>query len=458
MVAALYFLTPKKSKNKNRLPQPKGFFEVFSSGLYGGNAPYFYMRVSREEGLKCYSVPIMFGMEFIVIADAKVARRILDNPASKKWVKGYQFVNRMAKGDTFFATEAPERYKHVRKSTLQAFASQNIQNWDPMLNKCLQDWIGSVQFSSPSSSTVIDIAEEMQRLTVSVIASLGFSCTLTNDEIELGVKSLQLAYREFAQMSQKYPQRRLLGGLVYPEVRRAHQAAQDLKDLVRKIRQRFLENPPPTGGGKPILHYILQDEGYQDDEERIRDLLVFFAAGFDTTAHTISFTMLELAKNPEIQGRLREELRKLPIHKRRDCLALKHCIREGMRLHPTAAIGGLRVTSEDIELESGCVIEKGSITSILNLALQRDADVYENPDDFLPRRWENTTDAMNLSWISFGTGRRSCVGQALALAELQLVIGTLIADYEWTVEDEGHANFTVTLKTIGTKLKVTKVI
>lgn len=158
-----------------------------------------------------------------------------------------------------------------------------------------------------------------------MIASLGFNCTLTNDEIELGIKSLHLAYREFAQMSQKYPRRTLLGGLVYPEVRRAHQAARDLKNIVRKTRQRYLEN------------------------------------------------------------RLREELRKLPIHKRRDCLALKHCTREGMRLRPAAAIGGLRITSEDIAFESGCVIEKGSITYILNLALQRDADVYEKPDEFFPR-------------------------------------------------------------------------
>lgn len=69
-------LLPPHSKNKNRLPQPIGFSEVYSSALYKGYAPYVYMRVSREEGLKCYSVPLLFGVEFTVIADAKLARGI----------------------------------------------------------------------------------------------------------------------------------------------------------------------------------------------------------------------------------------------------------------------------------------------------------------------------------------------------------------------------------------------
>lgn len=48
----------------------------------------------------------------------------------------------------------------------------------------------------------------------------------------------------------------------------------------------------------------------------------------------------------------------------------------------------------------------------------------------------------------------------MALTGLQLVIGTLITDYEWTaVADDGHhTDFPVTLKAIGTKPKATKVI
>lgn len=221
--------------------------------------------------------------------------------------------------------------------------------------------------------------------------------------------------------------------------------------------QRYLENPAPKGDGKPILHYILKDQEYKDNEERIRDIIIFFAAGYDTTAYTISFTMLELAKNPGIQTWLRQELRKLPVDQRRDCVALKHCIREGMRLHPVAAIGGLRVTGEDITLENGRVIQQGTVASILNLAMQRDPDVYEQPDIYIPRRWESAMDEMNRNWMSFGAGRRACVGQTLALAELHSVLSKLIVDYEWTVQDEGYTDYTITLSTVGTKLKVRKV-
>lgn len=39
-------------------------------------------------------------------------------------------------------------------------------------------------------------------------------------------------------------------------------------------------------------------------------MFVFFAAGFETTANTLSFCLYELALNPDVQTKLREEIRK----------------------------------------------------------------------------------------------------------------------------------------------------
>lgn len=309
---------------------------------------------------------------------------------------------------------------------------------------------------------MIDIGEEMQRLTVNVIGKLGFDYNLSSEQTETAVHALQLGYLEFSQKYRKYPQRRLLGGLFYPEIRRARQAGQDLNSLGRTMLQHYRENESSQqehqrDDAKPILHYIVNDKEYKDDEERVRDIVVYFAGGYDTTSYTISWILLELAKHPETQTWLRQEMKKHAPEKVRDCVALKHCIREGMRLHPVAAIGGLRRTVGDIPLNDGSVIPSGSITMTMTLAMQRDGDVFEQPDEFLPRRWEAATDKMNKNWLSFGTGRRACIGQALAQAELLMVVQKLVADYEWTVEEEGHINYSVTLKTLGTQLKAKKV-
>lgn len=48
------------------------------------------------------------------------------------------------------------------------------------------------------------------------------------------------------------------------------------------------------------------------------------------------------------------------------------------------------------------------------------------------------------------------VGQALEQTELQMAVSTLVANYEWTVEEAGEIEYYATLKTVGTKLKATK--
>lgn len=124
-VAALYFLKPKSSPLLPPKPR-QGFWHVFSQ-MYDGNTPYFLMKVAREVS-KVFTLHLLFGLKVIVVADATVARQILEHPESKKWLIAYEFIDHVAQGSTFFASEDIARYKHVRKSTLQAFSPQNVQN------------------------------------------------------------------------------------------------------------------------------------------------------------------------------------------------------------------------------------------------------------------------------------------------------------------------------------------
>lgn len=109
-------------------------------------------------------------------------------------------------------------------------------------------------------------------------------------------------------------------------------------------------------------------------KEQLETVLI---AGSDTSALTVSFTVLMLAMHPEIQNRLFEELRtvydeqdertsndqlqKLPFL---DC-----CLKESMRLFPVASLIG-RTASTDITV-SNCTIPKGAIIALAILTLHR---------------------------------------------------------------------------------------
>jgi cytochrome P450 len=182
---------------------------------------------------------------------------------------------------------------------------------------------------------------------------------------------------------------------------------------------------------------------------------------------------LELAKNQDVQTKLRDELNSASkdptaAKKRMSIISsplLKNVIKETMRLWPVAAGGGLRVLSDDMVvttndikgLEQTMILPKGSITSMNIFAFQRDKDTFNRPDEWLPDRWENATEDMKAAFMPFTVGRRSCPGQLLAMSELEVFLSRLLMNYQWSLVKETQPEYSITLKIKGTILQAKKV-
>mmetsp|Transcript_29455 Transcript_29455/g.68162 ORF Transcript_29455/g.68162 Transcript_29455/m.68162 type:complete len:316 (+) Transcript_29455:1-948(+) len=311
----------------------------------------------------------------------------------------------------------------------------------------------------------------MQLLLINIIGKIGFDYEFTKTEQQLIFVSLAVTYQEYGIDSRRNPLRKHFP-LFYPQVQRAREATQHLQLLCKTTLLSFRKNQAKQENGnkneiKTLIECIVKDQEYNNDDERIRDLIVYLAAGFDTTSSTMAWTLLELAKNPVIQNWLRRNLLQTKKEGKGEeaSVALKHVIRESMRLHLAGAITALRVLTDDVDvdvdvdtkLSDGTVIPKDSIVVVPSYAMHRDAQIFKDPDRFLPRRWENATPEMNQAWLGFGTGRRNCQGQALANAELVTVLGILCRDFQWTLVKEGTEQCAVTLKTIGTMLRATRI-
>ena len=93
------------------------------------------------------------------------------------------------------------------------------------------------------------------------------------------------------------------------------------------------------------------------------------------------------------------------------------------------------------------VIPKGSHIMFPSIILTRDG--IEDPEIFRPGRWNDRPDQ---TFLPFSTGKRNCIGQALALAEVTWVLSRLCAKYEFEVVDEGQAEFCGSLKCVGARL------
>jgi cytochrome P450 len=196
-----------------------------------------------------------------------------------------------------------------------------------------------------------------------------------------------------------------------------------------------------------IISCIARNKKYENDERRVADILMFLFAGIDNTAYSLAWTMVELAKHPEEAAKLKDALNGNDDFRAQEML--KDVLREGMRLRPPVPGIGVRTIGRDFYLEEkAMVLPKGSQVFFPSLVLTRFA--VEDAEEFRPSRWREHPDK---SFLLFSTGRRNCVGQSLALAEITWVLSRLCAKYEFDVTDEGAMEYSGTLKCVGTRLK-----
>ena len=97
----------------------------------------------------------------------------------------------------------------------------------------------------------------------------------------------------------------------------------------------------------------------------VDDFVTMFGAGQETTANTLSFSFLEIGRNPEIAKKAREEIDRVLGERTeltfQDVGELKYCsaiFKEALRLYPPSPTLS-RMTPEEINI-NGFVIPKGT--------------------------------------------------------------------------------------------------
>ncbi|XP_076361148.1 cytochrome P450 3A8-like [Tachypleus tridentatus] len=176
---------------------------------------------------------------------------------------------------------------------------------------------------------------------------------------------------------------------------------------------------------KPIKQKILTHE------DILANSILFFLVGYDTTANALTYAVYSLARNPECQEKLIQEI---------DAVWEKHggidyetvgkmtyldCVlSETLRLFSIAVVAERRATKDYQLGDTGITIPKDMIIQIPIYAIHHDPEYYPNPNAFEPERFlpENKTDRHPYSYIPFGAGPRNCVGMRFALMEAKFCL------------------------------------
>jgi cytochrome P450 len=173
------------------------------------------------------------------------------------------------------------------------------------------------------------------------------------------------------------------------------------------------------GERRDILSLLLQartEDGEAMDDKEVRDeLLTLVLAGHETTANSLSWAWERLVRNPEAHEALREAVRSGDGGEEQ----IEATIVETMRSRPVVPFIGRRVTAPWQLGPYGISADTPVGMSIL-LVHHRE-DLYPEPFEFRPERWLGRKPG-TYEWIPFGGGIRRCLGAALAMAEMRVVL------------------------------------
>jgi len=282
------------------------------------------------------------------------------------------------------------------------------------------------------------------------------------------VEAFEISSREFIIMNPYHRRFQIL----FPQVWRAKRASKCLQVLAYKIMNSFRaknegkEKKDNAYADDTIISRIVNNEHYANDAERAADIVMFLVAGHDTTAYSIAWTLFEVAKNKD-DAQIKE-YRKIAEKKEdkdlKKIVELDYIIKEGMRLHPVAAMGSARQIGKTFEFKnddgsSNIYLPKYSLVFLVLYPLFRHKKYFgDDADSFLPCRWKNCSRNMQFAHMPFSLGSRNCVGQSLANAEMTTVLSVLLAKYDFTVVDDGEADYFLTLKPKGTMLTARKLM
>lgn len=213
----------------------------------------------------------------------------------------------------------------------------------------------------------------------------------------------------------------------------------NLTENSRKILKKLVDERKRSNANHDDLLDMLLSSKYEDgssidDSQLIDEILILFAAGHETTSNALTFTCELLARNPETQNKILEEVKRVKsesddtMHWIKNATYTKLVLEESMRLYPPAYFID-RVNIEE-DYFNDLTIPKGSTLLFSVYEIHRHPDFWVNPETFLPERFLDESIKFSKNYHPFGAGPRMCIGNNFAMYEMILAILSLVEKYE----------------------------
>lgn len=377
-----------------------------------------------------------FAHVVLVSAPRAIEHVLLHNAANYRKDSLQRRVLSAGLGDGLLSAEG-EQWRVQRRTVAPVFARKTIMEFAPQMMAAAAALVA--RWRAQDGATV-DAAAEMTRVTLDVLERTIFSDGLGREPEEF-----RLAMRTYFDTIGRIDPLDVLGvpsfvpRLAHLRVRSTLRFFEDaIDDIITTRRRRMADEPEAVA--KDILTLLLQaldpDTGNQMAEVEVRsNILTFIAAGHETTANMLSWSLFLLSQSPQWRQRVEAEAAR-ELHGPAAAIAerlveTRAVIDEAARLYPPiAAVSRVALAADEL---AGATVRRGSLVVIAPYVLHRHRLLWEQPNTFDPARFlgEERNRIDRYAYIPFGAGARTCIGSAFALQEATLVLANIVKNFEF---------------------------
>jgi len=344
---------------------------------------------------------------------------------------------KLALGNGLVTSEG-DFWKKQRRMAQPAFYKTQLNELFEKMTGIAEDFCEELELKRGQKES-IDIAPEMMQVTSDIVLKALFSTFKEQDKEEMA----QTMY-----FAQEHIMRRTIKpwsipfGYLNGREKRFSKAMEDFNQTIYELIDERMHSPnPPTDLLTMLVQTRDEETGKGMTNQQLRDeAITMYAAGHETSANALNWTLMALAEEPEIVAKMRAEIKEVigertpSFENLRQLQYVRQVIEEGMRLYPPAYAIGRESLAEDEILEYK--IPKKSIVLMSVYALQRDEKYYPNPNKFDPDRFspEEVKKRPRLAYMPFGAGPRMCIGNHFAMMEMQLLLTLLIRRFDFVLD------------------------
>ncbi|KAJ3260934.1 hypothetical protein HDU77_001147 [Chytriomyces hyalinus] len=393
---------------------------------------------------------VLFGTSIVLSQDKRLIHKALTD-TSMFWRS--DFAMGLAKdilGTPLFFLPTGPVWKYHRKSLQPAFGPAVLKNSASVVteqtNHITEIWKNEIR-ASKDGAIVLDMFHEFTAFTLDFIGRIAFSydfeavnrmhTKMRNEDQDIMEDMARILTVRFGLPSFAWWWRGV--NRASPRVQKVIGHVDTL--LKKVVAERKLKKSTGTGVARAdLLEKLLGTDGdgkaLFSETEILGEVKGFFFAGHETSANTLTFSVLEMTRNPDIQEKLRKEAMEVLSSLGDDNITvdslsrfkyLDQFVKEIQRRHSIVGQLGRRAV-KDIEFD-GYLIPKETVVLADLRGLHMDSQHWKNPEKFDPDRWSQPFDPE--TFLPFGDGPTNCIGQKLALIEIKIALIRLVTKFRF---------------------------